>query len=158
MNALAAIRTEKTVLQAGSWQRGKIPASAFPLSHVKALRVAKAWHWCVQRVHDAHREYNLLVAFDPGKLQYWAWLGAVFGDDQAVIARVEFHASHDGWHCHWKTGDLVDVARGAVKAALPKERRHQCAGDPIAVSQADAFGVAYRLFNVKVTAQGGLSI
>jgi hypothetical protein len=156
MNALRVIRSEKIVLHAGTWQRGKIPSSAFPLSHVKALRLGKAWHWCVQRVQDAEREYNVLVAFDPGKRQYWAWLGAVFGDDQAVVARVEFHATHDGWHCHWKTGDLVEAPRGAVKAPSPKELRHQCSGDPVSVSQADAFGIAHRLFNVKPALLGGL--
>lgn len=154
MKALSAIRTEKVLVEAGAWKNGKIPKAAFPLSHVKAHhRLGKSWHWAVHLVADQHRQYRLLVAFEPGKRQYWAWLGAVYGDDQAVIARVEFHASHDGWHCHWKTGELVEVSRGAVKAPFPQERRHGCNGAPPDVSRSDAFGIAFRLFNVNASSE-----
>jgi len=63
-------------------------------------------------------------------------------------ARIEYHASHDGWHCHWKTGELVDIARGAVKAAGRAELRRDCGGKPLSISKNDAFGVAFQMFNV----------
>lgn len=159
MNALAALRTEKVLVEVGAWQSGKIAKTAFPLSHVKtAVRLGKAWRWCVNKVADEDQQYNLLVAFEPGKQQYWAWLGAQFGDDQALIGRVEYHHSHDGWHCHWKTGPLVDVPRGAVKAAYPRERRHNCPGAASSISEADAFGLAFRLFNVKTPPKEGFAL
>lgn len=154
MKALHALRTRKVIVEAGAWHNGKIPKAAFPLSHVKSHhKLAKTWHWCVHKVQDHDRCYRLLVAFEPGKRQYWAWLGAIYGEDQALLARVEFHATHDGWHCHWKTGEITEVARGAVKASFPAERRHQCSGLPLDVTRADAFGIAFRLFNVSGVSQ-----
>lgn len=135
-------------VSAGAWHTGHVTKAEFPLAHVTKLKLAKAWNWCVHVVADGAQEYRLLVAFDAGKSQYFAWLGATFGSDQAVVGRVEFHASHDGWHCHWKTGDLVDVPRGAVKAGGNKERRHQCGGTPKIIGKSDAFNLAYKLFNV----------
>lgn len=156
MRALQAIRSAKTVVESGAWHNGKIPKSVFPLAHVKSHhRLARTWHWSVHRVADRDREYRVLVAFEPGKRQYWAWLGAIYGEDQAVIARVEFHASHDGWHCHWKGGALSEVPRGTVKAAIPIERRHQCSGEAMDITRADAFGIACRLFNVGPEVQNG---
>lgn len=138
------------LVSTGAWHSGNITKAEFPLSHVGKLKLSKAWSWCVHVVADGAQEYRLLVAFEPGKNQYWAWLAMVFGSDQAVIGRVEFHASHDGWHCHWKTGEAVEVPRGAVKAPGLKERRRGCDGSPKSVSKVDAFGLAYKLFNVSV--------
>ena len=157
MIACAALRTKKVLVRSGTWAYGNVTKSEFPLSHVTKLKLSKAWQWCVHTVADADRQYRVLVAIEPGKKQYWAWLGAVFGDDQAVIARVEFHHSHDGWHCHWKTGELTDVPRGAVKAGSAREKRKDCSGDAMSLSRADAFGVAYRVFNV-TPPSGGLGI
>lgn len=92
--------------------------------------------------------YRLLVAFEPAKTQYMAWLAVSFGDDQAVLARVELHHSHDGWHCHWKTGTLADVGRGYVNAPVGKERRRDCQDHSVSIGKSNAFGLAYRLFNV----------
>ena len=152
MKALRALRAEKVLVETGAWGNGNIPSEEFPLSHVKKHRLAKAWHWCVHKLSDDGQRYRLLVAFEPGKQQYWAWLAASFGNDQALIARVEYHHSHDGWHCHWKTGPLADVPRGNVKAPYPKERRRNCLKnpDPVAVGKSDAFKIAYKLFNVTV--------
>lgn len=148
MKAVAAIRTKKVFVEATPWHSGNVSAAAFPLSHKGKIKLGKAWQWCVHTVADDARSYRILVAFDAGKNQYWAWLGAIFGTDQAVIARVELHSSHDGWHCHWKTGPLVDVPRGAVKAGGLREKRKTCQSEAIPLSKTNVCGVAYRLFNV----------
>ena len=148
MKAVAAIRTKKVFVEATPWHNGNVSASAFPLSHKGKIKLGKAWQWCVHTVADDAQSYRILVAFDAGKNQYWAWLGAIFGADQAVIARVELHSSHDGWHCHWKTGPLIDVPRGAVKAGGSREKRRGCQSNPISLSKSNVCGVAYRLFNV----------
>jgi hypothetical protein len=148
MKALAAVRTRKVFVDASPWHNGSVSNAAFPLSHKGKLRMGKAWNWCVHTVADADRQYRILVAFDPTKNQYWAWLGAAFGHDQALIARVELHSSHDGWHCHWKTGPIAEVPRGAVKASGKKELRRGCGEHQLTVTKNNACGLAYQLFNV----------
>ena len=136
------------LIEATPWHNGAVAHAAFPLSHKGKIRLGKAWNWSVHTVEDGHRSYRILVAFDPAKLQYMAWLGASFGNDQAVIARVELHHSHDGWHCHWKTGLIEEVGRGVVNAPFGKERRRDCSDHNIAIGKSSALGLAYRLFNV----------
>lgn len=148
MDVLAALRTPKLFVEATPWHNGAISHAAFPLSHKSKIRLGKSWNWSVHKLEDGQRLYRLLVAFEPSKNQYWAWLGVAFDNDQAVIARVELHASHDGWHCHWKTGAIEDVGRGFVNAPYGKERRHDCGDHNVTVGKANAFGLAYRLFNV----------
>lgn len=148
MKALRTLRTAKSVVDATGWGVGLVPKTAFPLSHAGPQRLGKGWHWCVYNLQDDHRGFRLLVAFEPGKLQYKAWLGVSFGSDQAVVARVEFHASHDAWHCHWKTGELDDVSRGVVTTHSGKERRHKCGGVGLTLNKDQATAVAFDLFNV----------
>ena len=64
------------------------------------------------------------------KAQYRGWLGLVAGRDQALLARVEYHPSHHGWHCHLKLGELGKVVRGVVKETMMQhEKRRICAGE-----------------------------
>ena len=147
MRALLAIRTEKVIADSGAWKQGKMPASAFPLSKSASYRLTGQWHWRVVRLSAAGRTFRLLVAFDGAKRQYQAWLGVEFGHDQALIARIEFHASHHGWHCHWKRGDLDSVSRGVVKDQSSKERLRLCP-KPKAFDQNTALSIAFRAFNV----------
>jgi hypothetical protein len=148
MDALAALRTPKLFVEATPWHNGPVSHAAFPLSHKGKIKLAKAWSWSVHTLEDGQRMYRLLVAFEPTKNQYLAWLGVAFGGDQAVVARVELHATHDGWHCHWKTGPLDEVGRGVVNGPFGRERRRDCGDHDIPIGKANAFGLAYRLFNV----------
>ena len=148
MGANGKLRTKKRVVSATTWGAGKVPSAAFPLAHTGPVSLGKAWQWCVYTLSDGTLSYRLLVAFEPAKRQFWAWLGVAFGTDQALIGRVEWHASHDGWHCHWKTGPLADVSRGSVKAGHPVDRRRQCKGEPRDLSKAVASSIAFTVFNV----------
>lgn len=78
MKALAALRTAKVLVKPGEWHTGNIAGSEFPLSHVKKLRLGKAWHWCVYRVADDARDYRLLVAFEPAKKSVLGVVGRGF--------------------------------------------------------------------------------
>ena len=148
MGATKNLRTAKRVVAETTWGAGKVPAAAFPLLHTGPISLSKAWNWCVYTLADSSYSYRLLVAFEPGKRQYKAWLGVTFGADQALIGRVEFHASHDGWHCHWKTGLVENVGRGAVKAPHSLERRRHCRGEARDLSKAVASSIAFNVFNV----------
>ncbi len=100
-------------------------------------------------LEGAGERYKLLIAFEAAKEQYRAWLGLEDGTDQALLARLEFHPSHHSWHCHVKPGDTADVVRGVVKES--SERITSCRGtDRFDVTQLNAVGIAFRVFNVTV--------
>lgn len=130
-----------------------MPASAFPLSKSASYRLTGAWQWRVVQLSAAGKKFRLLVAFDNAKRQYQAWLGVEYGPDQALIARIEFHATHHGWHCHWKCGELDDVARGVVKDRGARERVHLCPM-PKEFDKNNALSIAFRAFNVATTGEG----
>lgn len=155
MRSLRAIRAEKVIADGGVWKVGKMPASAVPLSKSASYRLTGQWQWRVLRLSGQGRAFRLLVAFDAAKRQYQAWLGAEFGADQALIARVEFHATHHGWHCHWKCGELDDVSRGVVKDRHMRERLRLCP-KPKAFDQHNALSIAFRAFNVATISEGAL--
>ncbi len=147
MKSVRSLRVEKTVLEWGTWADGRMPANAFPLSKGKSYRLAAGWRWCVHKLSDGARQFRLLVAYDPAKQQFQSWLGIEKGSDQLRVARIKFHDSHGGWHCHWKTGDLKDIVPGTVRAGL-KDRSRECSGERRDISDMDANGIAFRVFNV----------
>lgn len=155
MKALQATRAAKVIADSGAWKVGKMPASAFPLSKSASYRLGGTWQWRVLRLSAGEHHFRLLVAFETAKRQYQAWLGLEDGTDQALIARVEFHASHNGWHCHWKCGQLTDVVRGVVKDRHPKERLQHCPR-PKVFDKDNALSIAFRAFNVATVSEGSL--
>lgn len=157
MNALIAIRERKTLLEADKWHDGKMPRTAFPLSKTHTYALGSRWQWCVWRLAARDRRYRLLVAFDPAKEQYQAWLGLEAGTDQALLARLEYHPTHRGWHCHVKTGTVEDVGCGVVRHPSSRETVKVCSdGGPFEGSQLSALGIACRVFNVEMEAVGGM--
>jgi hypothetical protein len=129
-----------------------MPRTAFPLSKSHSYQLGSTWEWCVWRLScDTGCEYRLLVAFDPSKQQYRAWLGMQSGSDQALLARLEYHPSHKGWHCHIKCGLVSDIVLGVVKEPRSKDKSRNCnAADIFDISQMNAIGVALRVFNASL--------
>lgn len=127
-----------------------MPREEFPLSKNRSVMLGSSWRWCISHIEAEGVRYRLLVAFNQGKEQYLAWLALQVGSDQAVLARLEYHPDHRYWHCHLKQGSLSEVARGVVKEAGRRERCWLChAGGPLAVSELDALGIAFRVFGVE---------
>lgn len=157
MRVYQALRQPKTLAGNVAWHEGKkMPDSAFPLSRSHSYAVGRTWDWCVCDASDADTEYKILIAFDPGREQYRAWLGLVSGHDLAILARLEYHPTHRGWHCHVKRGECSDVARGVVKEARHRDRCWSChAPDSFNVSQLDATKIAFRVFRVSQPAVEG---
>lgn len=90
---------------------------------------------------------RLLIAFNAGKRDYLAWLTLAEGHDQAILARLEYHASHLGWHVHLKPKVAAKVSWGVVKQ--PGERLVDCNSDrDPALSKSDAEALAFRIFNI----------
>jgi len=133
-----------------------MPRTAFPLSKSHNYTLGSGWHWAIGKATANGREFRLLVAFEPAKAQYRAWLGLESGTDQAVLARLEYHPTHRGWHCHLKRGDLKDVAYGVVKQSTSRERARTCSDDsPFNVTEVDALGIACRAFNIDTNENAG---
>lgn len=148
-----AIIARKTLLEDVDWQGGKMPRTAFPLSRSHTYQLGKGWRWCVLTLTDDGRRFRLLVAYEKSKSQYRAWLGLESGTDQALLARLEYHPSHRGWHCHVKKGDIADVGCGVVRHSSARERVRLCADTAdFAVNDSDALAIACRIFNVSADA------
>jgi hypothetical protein len=149
MRALRAIRERKHVIEPSKWHDGKMPRTAFPLSKSHTYSLGSGWRWMTLRLQGDGRHYRLLVAYEQGKSQYQAWLGLESGADQALLARLEYHPSHRGWHCHLKKGPLDKVTCGIVRHPKSQEGVRLCEDDEFGISDANALGVACRIFNVE---------
>lgn len=91
---------------------------------------------------------RLLVAFHAGKEEYLAWLAIDTGTDLGLIARLEHHASHLGWHLHLKPDDLEKLSYGVVKQV--GERLKKCKGSsPAVTGKGGATALAFNMFNVE---------
>jgi hypothetical protein len=93
---------QKSITKVGKWNDKKMPktGNGFPLSKAKGLRVGGGWHWVIIELEAGKAECRLLVAYHPTKENYLAVLGYVVGTDTHVIAALEYHGTHPGWHIH----------------------------------------------------------
>jgi hypothetical protein len=156
MRALRAIRERKTLVESGKWHGGKMPQTAFPLSKSHTYYLGSGWRWTVVKVAASNRAFRLLVAYEPAKAQYQAWLALEAGSDQALLARLEYHPTHRGWHCHVKKGLLKEVPVGIVKQPRTREGVRLCNDDsPFNVTEVDALGIACRAFNIDMSESAG---
>lgn len=149
MRALLAVREPKVLIKLGAWNIGKkMPASAFPLSRSHSYQVGTSWHWCVADAGAKGRAFKILIAFNAGKSDYRAWLSLQYGNDYALLARLEHHRSHKGWHIHCKRGPCDGLVRGVVKEPLERDRSRNCGSASFEVGHHDALKFAFRTFNV----------
>ena len=106
------IRARKVISAAGSWQTGTMPRAAFPLSKSKG----KAYRLGNRRWRAVSFSANgvlcrLMVTYNYNLGQYQAMLGVDDGGDTKLLARLERHPTHDGWHMHL-TCDSDDAQPG----------------------------------------------
>lgn len=150
MRSLLIVRREKRILTLGAWHSGKrMPRNAFPLSKSHSYVLGSSYDWSVSEAECGLHRYRVLVALDVAKSQYRGWLGVVRGTDQALIARLEFHPTHHGWHCHLKLGELDRVVCGVVKDSRAHERTKICkVKHEFHTTQLDARNIAFRVFNI----------
>ncbi|WP_340314425.1 hypothetical protein [Rhizorhabdus argentea] len=127
--------------------------SEFPLSKNHSFRLGTGWDWCVHELSSNETPMRLLIAYHAGKHEYLAWLALVSDTDQGLIARLEYHASHLGWHVHLKPNNLDQLSWGVVKQS--GERLKDCASErePIA-GKGEATALAFQIFNVQQEAWG----
>jgi hypothetical protein len=127
MRARELIFKPKRITKAGEWKSGhKMPKTAFPLSASRSFQLGPKWSWRVDVLDYKGLECRLLTAFEPSKQTAVAGLSCRRGTAYGVVARLEFHGDHPGWHCHSHCGVVADLSAGYVKSLgsvrLPKAR------------------------------------
>ena len=100
MGLRALLLRDAPVIDAGKWETGKMPKSAFPLSKNNSLRLGTGWHWRVIRLTYGEELCRILIAFHEGKQNAFAYFGIESGGDTRVVCSLEHHSTHPGWHVH----------------------------------------------------------
>lgn len=118
--------TAKTDIMLGSWSTTKLPRTALPLSKSKGrgYKLGTQWTWRLVTFRCQASLYRVLIAYDYGKEQFLAILGLDIEKDTKVIASIEHHGSHPGWHVHFATEDANTIPSGIIRG--PWVRRKAC--------------------------------
>jgi len=132
----------KTVTKAGEWKTGKMARTAFPLSRTRNIQLGVRWTWRVDILDIDGVEGRLLTAFEPSKQGFLGWLSYQRGDSYIVIARLEFHGSEPGLHCHASCDDL-----GTLSVAIVK---------PPGTRRVPKYGTRHRRMTCEITEQSAL--
>lgn len=82
----------KTITKAGEWKTGKMARNAFPLSRARSFQLGMKWSWRVDILEIDHVECRLLIAFEPSKHGFIAWLSYQRGDDMRLSRALNFTA------------------------------------------------------------------
>jgi hypothetical protein len=108
---------DKNVTSRGVWADKKMPKTGgkFPLSKNHSYRLGLGWRWRVVELSCEITDFRLLIAFRASRQQYIAALGVVRGYDTLVLASLEYHATHAGWHVHGYCGDPEGVHWGRMR-------------------------------------------
>lgn len=120
-------RAEKVVTDWGAWETGtKMPKAAFPLSKGNSVRIRGSYRRRIVRFSCLGRDYRLLIFYRLDKQDYDAWLGMVEGSDTRLVARLEYHATHAGWHLHANCEtDSTPIGRSGGKAHGLRIKSHR---------------------------------
>jgi hypothetical protein len=151
----------KVVLDWGKWQTGGMPQTAFPLSkrRGRAYRLGSSYRWRVIQFSALEVTCRLLIVFNISKEQYRATLAFEQDRDMSVIASLEFHGTHPGWHLHGACGEIAAIPLGSMRGVWQKRvpmprmthRRH----DFRVTDDSTALDVAAKFFRLHKT-EGGL--
>jgi hypothetical protein len=103
--------------------------------------------------------FRLLTAFHSETEEYRAWLSVPRGAAHVIVAQLEFHGTHPGWHCHVACCDLDEVEAGQAHPRramrLPDGNTwHRRQG--FDVTESSALARAFKFFHVTGTPEGAL--
>ena len=127
MNVWDVRRAAKSKVSWGTWGKGSMTRTAFPLSKAKRrfYRLGSAYSWRVITFEAEGYEYRLLVTYRTDKEQFSAMLGVSNAEsDTKIVARLEFHGTHGGWHMHYASEAMATVP-GGVRSG-PWVKKHDC--------------------------------
>jgi hypothetical protein len=93
---------QKAITDAGLWSDKKMPKSGsrFPLRGSKGVHLGIGFRWRIVELEVNGRQFRLLVAYDPAKQNFSAYLALCGTSSCLVLARLEYHSTHPGWHVH----------------------------------------------------------
>ncbi|MBA3449323.1 MAG: hypothetical protein H0T56_17305 [Pseudaminobacter sp.] len=117
MRVASIIRAQKDDLSVGQWSDEKLRAKDFPLLRKKgkAFPLTLRWRWQISTFSVLGRRFRILSSYHTLIPEFMCVLAEDIGSDCRVVARWEFHQSHDGWHVHVICGDIDSVTTGIVK-------------------------------------------
>lgn len=146
------IAASKDGIDLGTWKQGPVPKPTFPLSKSgkSSPRFGPGYRYRLIKFQIGQASYRVLIAVNFQKYDYYAYLGQVAGSNEMkMLASLEFHATHSGWHVHAGCGDISSIPvgryKGDWKRNIPKDysscRRNDWAvGDEdLALSKACTF-------------------
>ena len=99
MKVSEVLFSEKTAIGATNWTGEKIRTKDFPLNKGR-FPLTKRWRWRLERFEALRRQFRLLIAYHITVPEFLAVLGEEVAGDCRVIASLEYHRSHPGWHVH----------------------------------------------------------
>lgn len=145
---------DKSDVDWGKWEDGRMPATAFPLSRRRnqSFRLGAAYRWRVVRFAACGAQFRLLLAFSLVKQQYRATLALEGERDMSVLASYEFHGTHPGWHLLATCDDVSTVPNGVMigpwQRRMPKARAKHRRTDFGVRDEGTALDVAARFFRL----------
>jgi hypothetical protein len=148
---------DKVVSDWGKWQIGGMPPAAFPLSkrRGRAYRLGSSYKWRVIQFAALGETCRLLVVYNADKEQYRATLAIDRDRDMIVVASLEFHGTHPGWHLHGACGDIdthpMGSMRGPLQRRFPKARTTHRRHDFKVTNEDSALDVAAKFFRLHKT-------
>lgn len=149
------VKAVKVVTDAGLWSDKRMPriGSTFPLSKARSLRVGTGgWRWRVLQVSDtSHQSFRLLLLYQARKQDYCAILARPVGRDMLVLGRLEYHASHPGWHVHATCRSPLTCHSGRLRHDDMKRLAGSSGPNarmPFPLTDDDALEIARRFFRL----------
>jgi hypothetical protein len=130
----------------------------FQLSRRASIILPRGWHWRVDMLDARGTALQLLTAYNPRIEDFRAWLGWRKTDGLLVIiARLEFHGTHPGWHCHSACCDISEIEPGQPLhrqfVRLPKaDHRHR--KTTFGLTEASALAAAFGFYRLTGTPEG----
>jgi hypothetical protein len=165
MRAIELVWVPKTLAESGSWKvvtgTAKMPATAFRMAKGHSYMLPRKWHWRVDGLTSEKGNFRLLTGYDPHKWEYKAWLGLVRERDCPIVAALEFHGSHGGWHCHVAKCSIAELDSGDTRPRY-FSRCPRVSGKIQAVtfemSEPTALAKAFKFFRVGAADKGELGL
>lgn len=121
MDVRDIIRAAKRIKNDGRWAAGTMPRMAFPLSKSgsKSYKLANR-RWRIVIFEACGLSCRLLINYHPLLSQYQAMLGVDVDGDMKVLATLEHHPTHNGWHAHVCCDPIEDAPVGIKRGPWVK--------------------------------------
>ncbi len=123
MKLRKVIYAKKQITDIGTWKGGqKMPKTVFPLSKSSSFKVPASYRWCCVCFECLGERFKVLIHYRSDISVYAAFLARDVNGDMLVMARLEYHATHPGWHVHTLCNSTGSVAgrTGGDDRRIPK--------------------------------------